>query len=194
VLPAQWRNANQAILVGNPVSIATAGTVAQLRSHPECPLTGSKAVEEHTCVVQLFTIGVTRKSAKDFFLILRRAGVRRIVDVRSDYRSRLAGYSKRDDLQFFLETICNIEYVYSCELAPTRQLVGEFRKHRRDWPTYERRFLSLMAQRRIEQQVPRYWLDLACLLGSESEPGYCHRRLVAEYLCGQWGGLNITHL
>jgi uncharacterized protein (DUF488 family) len=51
-----------------------------------------------------------------------------------------------------------------------------------------------MMARQIENKVPRQLLEGACLLCSEDKPSHCHRRLVAEYLRGKWGGVEIEHI
>ena len=45
--------------------------------------------------MKLFTIGFTKKTAEQFFTALKSAGVKRIVDVRLNNVSQLAGFSKR---------------------------------------------------------------------------------------------------
>ena len=55
--------------------------------------------------MQLFTIGFTRKTAEQFFTKLKAAGVLRVLDVRLNNSSQLAGFTKKDDLKFFLESI-----------------------------------------------------------------------------------------
>ena len=52
--------------------------------------------------VVLFTIGFTGKSAQQFFEMLMRAGVKKLVDTRLNNVSQLAGFTKRRDLEFFL--------------------------------------------------------------------------------------------
>ena len=49
--------------------------------------------------MEVFTIGFTKKNAEQFFGILRRNGIKRLVDVRLNNVSQLAGFTKRDDLQ-----------------------------------------------------------------------------------------------
>jgi uncharacterized protein (DUF488 family) len=144
--------------------------------------------------MKVFTIGFTKKSAEAFFGKLREAGVRRLVDVRLNNVSQLAGFSKRDDLRYFLKAICGIGYVHKPELAPTQSMLDEYKKHSHDWPQYEKQFLALMAERRVEETVPKDLLENACLLCSEEKPVHCHRRLVAEYLNGKWGGVETVHL
>jgi uncharacterized protein (DUF488 family) len=144
--------------------------------------------------LRLFTIGFTRKSAAEFFTRLQEAGVRRVVDVRLNNVSQLAGFSKRDDLQYFLKALGGIDYVHLPDLAPTRDMLNGYKKLKGDWPEYERRFLALMAERRIETTVAPQLQDGDCLLCSEHEPDCCHRRLVCEYLAAQGAALDVTHL
>jgi len=144
--------------------------------------------------MKIFTIGFTNKRAQQFFEKLRRAGVRRVVDVRLNNVSQLAGFSKKEDLQYFLRAIDGIDYVHLPELAPTKVLLDAYKKHKGDWSVYENEFLELMERRHIETSVAKDIIDQGCLLCSEDEPHHCHRRLVAEYLQRRWGGVSIEHL
>jgi len=144
--------------------------------------------------MKIFTIGFTKKSAEEFFLLLRNSGARRLVDVRLNNVSQLAGFAKRADLEFFLREICGIEYVHRPDLAPTQDMLDRYRKKKSDWSVYEAEFLGLMRERKIEETVPRDLLADACLLCSEDKPIKCHRRLVAEYLQQHWGDVELVHL
>ena len=144
--------------------------------------------------MKLSTIGFTRKPASRFFDLLRQSDARRVVDVRLNNGSQLAGFAKKEDLAFFLGELCGIEYVHLPELAPTKDILDDYKKRKGDWKTYEDRFLALMRQRRIEETVPREIIADGCLLCSEDKPHHCHRRLVAEYLNQHWGDVEIVHL
>jgi uncharacterized protein (DUF488 family) len=144
--------------------------------------------------MKVFTIGFTQKSAESFFSRLRKSGARRVVDVRLNNISQLAGFAKKQDLQFFLKEICGMEYVHVPELAPTQSMLDEYKKKKGDWSLYEGRFLDLMRERQVEHTVPQDVISDGCLLCSEDQPDRCHRRLVAEYLKGQWGDVDIRHL
>jgi uncharacterized protein (DUF488 family) len=144
--------------------------------------------------MRIQTIGFTKKSAETFFETLRQSGARRLVDVRLNNVSQLAGFAKKNDLAYFLKSICGIEYVHLPELAPSKQMLDEYKKQRGSWEAYERRFLDLMRERRIEDRIPQNVLEEACLLCSEDKPHHCHRRLVAEYLKDHWGDVEIQHL
>lgn len=144
--------------------------------------------------MRVFTIGFTKKSAEAFFSAVCRSGAKRVVDVRLNNVSQLAGFSKRDDLRYFLRAICGLDYAHLPELAPTQELLDGYRNSKGGWSAYERGFLGLMTQRRIEETVPREIIAEGCLLCSEDQPHHCHRRLVAEYLRDAWGDLEIAHL
>lgn len=145
-------------------------------------------------VITIFTIGFTKKSARSFFELLQRAGVRRVVDIRLNNESQLAGFTKKGDLEYFLKEIGGIEYSHRPELAPTKEILDGYKRKKITWADYEQRFLLLLQERRAEELVTPAYLDKACLLCSEYKPDKCHRRLVAEYLRSKWGNVEIRHL
>ena len=144
--------------------------------------------------MKISTIGFTRKPARRFFDLLRESGVNRVVDVRLNNGSQLAGFAKKEDLAFFLGELCGMEYVHLPVLAPTKELLDDYRKRRCDWVAYEDRFIALMRDRRIEETVPKEIVADGCLLCSEDKPHRCHRRLVAEYLKQHWSDVEIVHI
>ena len=144
--------------------------------------------------MKLFTIGFTKKSAEQFFGFLKQEGLTKVVDTRLNNVSQLSGFTKRDDLKFFLKEVLGLEYVHLPVLAPTKDILDEYKKNGGDWATYERKFIDLVKNREIESKIDRDVLSGACLLCSEPTPHHCHRRLVAEYLSDQWGDIQIKHL
>jgi uncharacterized protein (DUF488 family) len=116
------------------------------------------------------------------------------VDVRLNNVSQLAGFAKKNDLRYFLEEICGMDYVHLPMLAPTQDILDELKKNKGDWTVYEHKFLDLMKKREIEKRLDPRVIGDGCLLCSEDKPHHCHRRLVAEYLRDSWGGVEITHL
>jgi uncharacterized protein (DUF488 family) len=144
--------------------------------------------------MRLFTIGFTQKTAERFFELVTDAGVRVVLDTRLNNRSQLAGFSKADDLRYFLDTIAQIQYRWIPELAPSADLLEQYRKKTLSWPEYEREYIALLAQRNPAMLFKASDLDDACLLCSEHQPKYCHRRLAAEYFQDAFPGLEIRHL
>src|SRR5262245_21282754 len=105
--------------------------------------------------MKLFTIGFTKKSAQQFFEALKRSGARRVVDVRLNNLSQLAGFAKRDDLEFFLKEVCHMDYLHLPELAPTQEMLDDYKKLKGDWTVYEKRFLDLMEKSHIENSISK---------------------------------------
>ena len=144
--------------------------------------------------MRIHTIGFTKKSAERFFSLLKGSGARRLVDVRLNNVSQLAGFAKTDDLAYFLREVCGMGYVHVPLLAPTQDMLDRFKKLKGQWNTYETEVLALMRQRAIETNVTREIMDGGCMLCSEDTPERCHRRLVGEYLRDKWGDVEIVHL
>jgi hypothetical protein len=115
--------------------------------------------------------------------------------VRLNNASQLAGFARRADLPYFLSELCGAEYVHEPRLAPTREILDAYRQGRQGWPGYERSFLDLMRERRIEDTLDRdFFATPTVLLCSEATPEHCHRRLILEYLDRTWGGIRAVHL
>lgn len=151
----------------------------------------NKVTRSHT----IYTIGFTKKDARTFFGLLRNADIQRLVDVRINNRSQLAGFAKRDDLQFFLEELLNVKYEHREELAPTKELLDAWRDDEITWSEYERRFMRLISDREIEKTLdPSLFEEPTVLLCSEHKPEHCHRRLVVQYLDEHWGNVEGVHL
>ena len=144
-------------------------------------------------MVQLFTIGFTKTTAEYFFGRLNDVKTRKLVDVRLNNVSQLAGFAKRDDLKFFAKRLCKMEYVHAPDFAPTKPMFDAYKKKEIDWLNYENQYLDLMKKRKVEEFSPAD-LDGCCLLCSEDTPHFCHRRLLAEYLDQKWGNVEIIHL
>jgi uncharacterized protein (DUF488 family) len=145
--------------------------------------------------VEVYTLGFTQKSADTFFGLLRAHGVRRLVDVRLNNSSQLAGFTKQQDLAYFLRELCQIDYIHEPLLAPTKELLDAYKKQHGAWDEYAARFLDLMDARRIEDHFGRdFFREPTVLLCSEPTAECCHRRLVLEYLQDRCGGLDIVHL
>jgi uncharacterized protein (DUF488 family) len=125
---------------------------------------------------------------------LKDTGIRRLLDVRLNNASRLAGFARRADLPFFLKELCGAEYLHEPRLAPTREILNTYREGG-EWPNYEGVFLDLLRDRRVEETLDRKLFEVpTVLLCSEATADYCHRRLVLEYLDHEWGDIRAVHL
>jgi uncharacterized protein (DUF488 family) len=146
--------------------------------------------------MKLYTIGFTQKSAEAFFGRLRENGIQRLVDIRINPHGQLSGFARQADLPYFLRELAGgCEYAYQPLLAPTKEILKDYRAGS-DWPAYVARFEALMDERDIPAALDRaeFAARACCLLCSEATPEQCHRRLVAERLRAHWPQVEIIHL
>ena len=145
-------------------------------------------------LVKVFTMGYVGKNAREFFDILKQAGIKKVVDVRLYNTSQLAGFTKKHDLEYFLLTIVGAEYIHIPIMAPTKQLLNDYKKGLLNWQQYKTQFNSIIAERQIEKHITPQDMDMACFLCSEAKADNCHRRLVVEHLAEHWQNISINHL
>lgn len=144
--------------------------------------------------IKIFTIGFTKKNAKTFFTGLKKAGIKRIIDIRLNNVSQLAGFAKKDDLKYFLKELCSCDYIHLPQLAPTKELLDGYKKKTINWMEYEKQFIKILQSREAHSLLSVYDFDNSCLLCSEPTPEKCHRRLVAEFLQKHSNNVEISHL
>ena len=132
-------------------------------------------------MITLYTIGFTKKNAQKFFELLKNAGVRKLVDIRINNASQLAGFAKGTDLKFFMKAICNAEYEHITDFAPTKELLKDYQDKVIDWNGYTVIFKKILQDRHIAERFNVENFDNCCFLCTEDTPEQCHRRLVAEF-------------
>ena len=145
-------------------------------------------------MIKLFTIGFTEKTAETFFNLLKNAGVKKVIDTRLNNVSQLAGFAKGMDLEFFSKSIVGAGYEHNINLAPTKELLKNYRDKKITWAQYEKEYINILEKRNIINKIDFGKLDGSCLLCSEHKPDMCHRRLLAEYLKKANKEIEIIHL
>ena len=132
--------------------------------------------------MNIYTIGFTQKTAEQFFETIKDNEIELLVDVRLSNRSQLAGFTKGNDLEYFLQKICGTDYIHCDEFAPTKDLLGRYQKGVTSWEEYETEFHEIMERRGAYKKFLNRFKNYnkVCLLCSEPTPNQCHRRLVAE--------------
>jgi uncharacterized protein (DUF488 family) len=145
--------------------------------------------------MEIYSIGFTQKSAREFFDTLKARGIERLLDVRLNNTSQLAAFAKQADLAYFLGEICGAAYEHEPLLAPTQDILDEFKKRKGSWEAYSEAYLSLIRSRKVESALSKEsFQKKTVLLCSEVTAEHCHRRLALEYLQNKWGSVKIIHL
>lgn len=146
---------------------------------------------------KIYTIGFTQKDARTFFELLRVNQTKSVLDIRLNNISQLAGFTKGNDLKYFLKEILNAEYIHDTRFSPTKNLLDRYKARETSWIDYEAEFNSILDSRDAKSIIQNEYieqLDGICLLCSESEAWQCHRRLVAEYIIQNFNGFEIVHI
>ncbi|MFV0350338.1 MAG: DUF488 family protein [Halodesulfovibrio sp.] len=142
----------------------------------------------------IYTIGFSQKNAERFFSLICNHKIKTLIDVRLNNVSQLAGFTKKNDLAYFLKKICNAGYIHIPNLAPTKEILDAYKKKQIDWNQYEKDYYRLVQSRDIGSKLSLDLLEDACLLCSEPTADKCHRRLAAEHLKTLFPSLAIRHL
>lgn len=66
----------------------------------------------------IYTMGFTKKSAEEFFELLRKNNVKHLIDIRLNNSSQLAGFTKGSDLKYFLREILGIDLYIRYKINP----------------------------------------------------------------------------
>ena len=145
--------------------------------------------------MKIYTIGYTKKSAKTFFELLIANGIERLIDIRLNNTSQLSGFTKKNDLKYFLNKLVGIEYYHFDFLAPSKEIRDAYRENK-DWEQYAKQFRQLMEKRRAFENInKKFFVEKSCcLLCSEATPEKCHRHLVSEKLKERWEDVETIHI
>lgn len=141
----------------------------------------------------LYTIGFSGKDARTFFTTLKQNNISSLVDIRLNNVSQLAGYTKKNDLDFFLKEICKIDYSHEISFAPTKEILDNYKNKIITWEQYKEEYISLMEDRKILNKNSLNF-DKACLLCSEKTHEQCHRNLLANIFLKNEIVDNVVHL
>ena len=145
--------------------------------------------------MEIYTIGFTQTTAERFFKRLTEAGIERLLDVRLNNSSQLAGFAKAKDLPYFLRELVGASYEHEPILAPTQEILDAYKKQKGDWAAYEVAFLDLLDGRQVASVLsPDDFERRTALLCSEATAEHCHRRLVCDYLAAHWADVRAVHL
>lgn len=145
--------------------------------------------------VRINTVGFAGKTLEDFVELLRGAGVSKVIDIRLRPDTQLSAYARQRDLRYFLGHYEGIAYEHDLELAPTPEILDEYRATK-DWNTYVAGFSRLMREREMSDALQRAIAghESVALLCSEAKPEKCHRRLLAERYVDCHPGTAVIHL
>ena len=132
--------------------------------------------------MNIYTIGFTKKTAREFFEKLQSADAKYLLDTRLNNKSQLAGFTKKGSIEYFTEKLTDMDYLEFPILAPSGEILKQYRSDG-DWAAYEDKYNRMLVERDVARKIdPALFADGAVLLCSEPTAEKCHRRLAAEFL------------
>lgn len=146
--------------------------------------------------MKLFTIGFTQKSAQRFFELIKENKIELLLDIRLNNSSQLAGFSKGNDLAYFLNELCNCEYKHALEFAPTEKILSAYKNKEINWESYKKEYASLITLRSVISEFEELFVQhkSICLLCSEPTYEHCHRGILASLIVNAYPQTEIRHL
>ncbi|MDL2264237.1 DUF488 domain-containing protein [Synergistaceae bacterium OttesenSCG-928-I11] len=150
--------------------------------------------------MNLYTVGFTKKTAQQFFDVLIINEIDLLLDIRLNNKTQLAGFTKGDDLAYFLREICRCAYEHKLEFAPTKDMLDAYRDKKLSWGEYEQKYTELIRVRNSEKGICDNYCKIysqyknIVLLCSEPTPDKCHRRLAAEAIRFSNPDICLKHL
>lgn len=133
-------------------------------------------------MINLLTIGFTKKRAEDFFQLLKKNQVKKLVDVRCHNNSQLAGFAKSENLGFFCKELLGISFEVVTDFAPSEELMKEWRARKITYDEYLSKYISELKAKDVLARYDAKQFDGACFLCSEASAEPCHRKILCEYL------------
>ncbi len=149
--------------------------------------------------MEIYSIGFTQKSAGEFFGALKAHGIERLLDVRLNNTSQLAGFAKHSDLPYFLREICGAAYEHEPLLAPTQEILDAFKKHKGSWDAYTEAYLALIRAREsrirsLQRELPKENRPAMQRANCGALPSPARARVFAEALerCSYFPSLDLS--
>jgi uncharacterized protein (DUF488 family) len=137
--------------------------------------------------MKFFTIGYGGRKPQDLIALLRKVGVRTVVDVRlRPDRTSMGFYAKAKSPDKGIEGLLNAAGIGYRSLPE----LGNLFLDSEDWPRLYEELIqkagALLTRRLAETAEP------FCLMCAEKRVAECHRRMIADYLVAQ--GHEVEHL
>jgi len=147
--------------------------------------------------MRLYNIGYAHKSAKQFFEEIKEHKIEIVVDIRLGNTSQLAGFTKKDDLAYFLDEICGCDYEHRPDLAPTKDLIDGYKSKTVTREEFGRRYCEIIRDRDsgVLGFADKYrGYERICLLCSGADITSCHQQLLSSMLAEQVPSIAIVNV
>lgn len=134
--------------------------------------------------MQINTISAYETSAEHFFDRLEEWNCDLVLDTRLKNTNQLAGFTKRDDLDYFVEKLVHARYVHDKLFAPAPTKLERYLHHNIDWDAYADAYREDMREREaIPQFFDRYGdFESVALVGTATKARRSHVEVLKQML------------
>jgi uncharacterized protein (DUF488 family) len=147
-------------------------------------------------VMILYDIRYAQKPAKRFFEEIKEHKMEIVIDIRLGNTSQLAGFTKKDDLAYFLEEICGCDYEHRPDLAPTKEMIDGYKSKSVTREEFECRYCEIVRDRgAVSGFADKYGeYGRVGLLCSGAGINSCHQKLLSDMLAEQIPSLTVVNV
>lgn len=134
--------------------------------------------------MRIHTISAYETSAEEFFKRLDDWKTDLVVDTRLKNTNQLAGFTKRDDLAYFVEQLAHARYVHDKLFAPAPTMMERYIHGNIGWDAYADAYREDMREREaVPQFFDRYGeCESVALVGTATRSRRSHVEILAEML------------
>lgn len=134
--------------------------------------------------MQVNTISAYETTAEAFFDRLAEWKVDLVLDTRLKNTNQLAGFTKRDDLAFFVDRLAHARYVHDKLFAPAPTMLERYLHGNIGWEAYAEAYREDMRER---EAVPRFFesygeFDSVALVGTATRARRSHVEVLKSML------------
>ncbi|AEB07342.1 hypothetical protein Corgl_1241 [Coriobacterium glomerans PW2] len=139
--------------------------------------------------MRIHTIRPYGITAQQFFDTLAEEHADLLLDVRLKNTNQLAGFTKKNDLAYFVPKLLDADYEHDTLFAPTPELFGAYIHKTMSWESFSEAYRDeMIARDAVVRFFDRYGgYEVVCLLGAASRERRSHvevlRRMLEDADC-----------
>ena len=100
--------------------------------------------------MEVYTAGFAKWLAEDFFNLLNKYKINKLIDIRLRPNSQLSGFTRQVNFEYFLKRLSNVSYEHRTELAPTKELLHKRRNENLTWEEFENQYINQLTSEMLE--------------------------------------------
>lgn len=143
--------------------------------------------------MKVATISAYETTAGKFFEGLKAVKADLVLDVRLKNTNQLCGFTKRDDLAYFVPRLTGAHYVHDPRFAPTPELLARYVAHQLDFDGYAAEYGKLLSARKAMAAFRKDYgaFQSIVILGAATRKRRSHAEALADRILSHGNGLPV---